>query len=379
MKSNFLKNSLMVCLMALLGLGLQAQTPCATAISLSCSSISNGTISGGTPTVWYKWVGTGAVVRATMSASWDSQITVRRPSAGNTTCNSFNQIGNNDNGRVLGNSAANRDAEIAWYAESGTTYYVIVSGTAGATGSYSLNFRCDGTAAPSNDNCAGAKRIFNCITDVNLTTYNATNENFLHPVDGVVSSNRGVWFRVSGMSGDRTLTSCGETWFDDRLFVWEVTPGSGCASITTVAPNWENDDQCLTQAEVTFSATSGREYLILLDGYNSSNRGNYSLSICDPVMKTDATAALASTTLTASPNPANTQVRFDYTVQQDGAVTIALYNLAGQQVATVQSDALQAGMSATADLDVSALPAGMYVYRAQIDGQLQSGKLHIAH
>ena len=117
----------------------------------------------------------------------------------------------------------------------------------------------------------------------------------------------------------------------------------------------------------------------MLDGYNSSNRGNYSLSICDPVMKTDATAALASTTLTASPNPANTQVRFDYTVQQDGAVTIALYNLAGQQVATVQSDALQAGMSASADLDVSALPAGMYVYRAQIDGQLQSGKLHIAH
>ena len=389
MKNNFLKTTLAAGMLMCAGLAMQAQvTPCQTATSLSCNTIYSGTTTGGWPTppspgggitapsVWYTYVGTGQVVRATVTASYDARVTVQRPSGGNTTCNSWNMIGTNDNG--VASSSTDRNAEVAWFAASGVTYYVIVHGTSGQNGSYNLNFRCDGTSAPSNDNCANAKRIYNCITDVNLTTYNATNENFLHPVNGLTNSNRGVWFRVGGISGDRTLSTCGQTWFDDRLFVWEVSPGSGCASITSVAPNWDNDDQCLTQAQITFTANASREYLILLDGYSSSHRGNYDLTICDPVMKTSSPAA-ASTTVTASPNPANTQVRFDFAVKQDGVVKIGLFNLAGQQVASISSGALEAGMSASSDLDVSSLPSGMYLYRAEIDGQLQSGKIQIAH
>jgi Secretion system C-terminal sorting domain len=391
MKRGFFKTIMASGVLATWGLGLQAQAPCVPAVALSCNSTTNTeTTVGGFPkpsnnswltaaSDWYTFAGNGQVVRLRTSAAYDAKITVGSYSSGATTCLPDYLIGTNDNGRGLGNNPANRDAEISWFAKQGVQYVIIVHGAAGQTGTYQLNLGCVGSAAPANDACAGAKRMFDCITDINLTTHTATNENFLHPEDGLTNSNRGVWFRASNIVGEHVLTSCGETEFDNRLFVWQVAPGGGCPDVTTVAPNFFNDDQCVSLAEVTFNGIAGRDYLILMDGYNGTHFGKYSLDLCFPASKQGQAQTLASTSLTASPNPANTQVRFDYTVQQDGAVAIALYNLAGQQVATVQSDALQAGMSASADLDVSALPAGMYVYRAQIDGQLQSGKLHIAH
>jgi Secretion system C-terminal sorting domain len=366
----------------------QAQLPCESAISLSCNSVESGTTVGGWPTPpggnitapsqWYSFVGDGQVVRARTSANYDAKITVGYSSPISVACDVSIQVGTNDNGRNLGNSPLNRDAEIAWYAQQGVVYYIVVHGAAGQVGTYDLSFRCDGTAAPSNDGCAGARTFHGCVTDYNLTTYNASNDNYLDPIDGPLVANKGVWFKLTNVSGPQVLTSCGETWFDDRLFVWEVPANAGCAAVDLLPYTYENDDYCLEDAQVSFPTFSGRDYYILLSGYTPKQRGSYDLRLCGTeVGKLDNAGPDA--TLTASPNPANTQVRFDYTVQQDGAVTIALYNLAGQQVATVQSDALQAGMSASADLDVSALPAGMYVYRAQIDGQLQSGKLHIAH
>lgn len=380
MKSNFLKTILVAGVIASTSLQLSAQTPCATATSLSCNTIYSGTTVGGippggtitSPSVWYSFVGNNQVVRATTTASgFDAKLTVYRPSGGNTTCNSWNHIGTNDNGRNL--TTSNRDAEISWYAQSGVTYYVLVYGAGSQTGSYNLNFRCDGTDLPTNDGCAGAKSFNACVTDYNLTTQNATND----VVNGV-TYNRGVWFKLSGASGSQVLTTCDGTWFDNILNVWEVTAGAGCPS---TAPTYTNDDYCLTQSLVSFTASTTKDYYILLSGYSGSSRGGYDIHLCGTA-KADAEAvsqSLNGATITASPNPASTQVRFDFAVKQDGVVNIHLFNLAGQQVASLRSGELEAGMSASSDLDVSSLPAGMYVYRAEIDGQVHSGKFQVAH
>jgi hypothetical protein len=383
MKSTLLQKAACVALLSLCSLGLQAQTPCSTATSLSCGGSYSGTTVGGTPAGgptftspqrWYAFAGNNQVVRATTTASgFDSRITVYRPSGGNTTCNSFNHIGTNDNGRNTGST--NYDAEIAWYAQTGITYYVIVYGTGTQSGSYTLDFVCEGSNAPSNDNCSGAKSFNACVTDYNLTTQNATNET----INGI-TYNKGAWFKLSGASGSQVLTTCDGTWFDNVVNIWEVTAGAGCP--TTTNPLHNNDDYCLTQSLVSFTANSSKDYYILLSGYGSTSKGGYDIHLCGtPKMAYEEGMedVLDGAKIVASPNPANTQVSFDFAVKKDGAVTIALFNLGGQQVATLKSDALQSGMSASLDLNVAELPAGMYVYRAQIDGQLHSGKVQIAH
>lgn len=388
MKSFILKSILAAGLLAGLGLGLQAQSPCTGIVSLNCSSpLQIGTTVGGfpvpsgnawltAPSRWFSFTGNGQVVRLQTTASYDSKITVGIPNTG--ACFPSAMVGTNDNGRGTGNSSANRDAEISWFAQAGVLYHIVVHGTGGQTGSFTLNLNCVGSTAPANDACAGAKRMFDCVTDINTTTHNATNEAFLHPEDGLVNSNRGVWFRASNLVGEHVLTSCSETRFDNRIFVWEVAVNGGCPTVNTVAPNWHNDDFCILSPEVTFIAASNRDYLILVDGASATQRGTFSLDLCLPVSK-NGVAPASTSTITASPNPANTQVRFDFAVQQGGVVKISLFNLAGQQVASLRSGELEAGMSASSDLDVSSLPSGMYLYRAEIDGQLHSGKIQVAH
>jgi hypothetical protein len=381
MKFNFIKTTVLTAMLALCGATLNAQTPCATAPTLLCNSVVNGTTVGGwpaggnitAPAVWYKFVGNNQVVTATISnSSYDNRLTVYRPSGGSTTCNSFNHIGTNDNG--VNSSTSNRDAEISWYAQTGITYYVIVHGTAAATGTYSLNFNCIGSTAPSNNACSGARDFNLCVTDYNLTTQNATND----VVNGT-TYNAGVWFKMTGFVGNQVLTTCDGTWFDNIVNIWEVNAGSGCP--TTTNPIFTNDDYCLTQSLVQFTASSAKDYYILLSGYGSG-KGGYDIRLCG-TPKTDFDESIESkldgAKIIASPNPANDQVRFEFAVKQAGVVTVQLYNLAGQEVATVRSSALEAGMSASTDLNVSSLPTGMYVYRAQIDGVLHTGKVQVAH
>jgi plastocyanin len=74
------------------------------------------------------------------------------------------------------------------------------------------------------------------------------------------------------------------------------------------------------------------------------------------------------------PNPFNpvTHVRFD--LAHDGAVTLDVFNLLGQQVAELVNAPLTAG-SHDVSFDASALPAGVYIYRLAADGQTVQRKM----
>jgi hypothetical protein len=71
------------------------------------------------------------------------------------------------------------------------------------------------------------------------------------------------------------------------------------------------------------------------------------------------------------PNPFNARTTFRYSLAQTGRVSLRIYNLLGQEVATV-ADGVQTTGHHTASPDLNDLPSGVYVYR------LESGSFHDA-
>ncbi len=77
------------------------------------------------------------------------------------------------------------------------------------------------------------------------------------------------------------------------------------------------------------------------------------------------------TLLSNYPNPFNESTTFDYTVTAKTQVTIGVYNVIGQHVATVV-DAVQPAGTYRATFDAKGLASGTYFYRLEADGKVIS-------
>jgi hypothetical protein len=65
------------------------------------------------------------------------------------------------------------------------------------------------------------------------------------------------------------------------------------------------------------------------------------------------------------PNPFNPSTTIEFSIPQPGKVTLALFNVLGQQVALLLEDFLPAGSHST-QWNASPFPSGMYFYRLQV-------------
>ncbi len=74
------------------------------------------------------------------------------------------------------------------------------------------------------------------------------------------------------------------------------------------------------------------------------------------------------------PNPFNPATTIQFAVPQTSQVSIKLYDLRGREVATLLDDRLAAG-EYKLQLDAGALASGVYFYRMQTEGFVQSRKL----
>jgi len=123
-------------------------------------------------------------------------------------------------------------------------------------------------APPANDDFANAQVLNGASGTTTGTTVNATRET-REPVPGL-NPTRSVWYRWQApANGTVTIDTCGGTTaFDTLLGVYTGTAVNGLAEVVI------NDDGvgCTNfHSKVTFTATSGTIYRIVVDGYEAAN------------------------------------------------------------------------------------------------------------
>jgi len=146
------------------------------------------------------------------------------------------------------------------------------------SGSYSGNFYYFENTTPigvTNDECAGATPVACGETVVGTTADNTDTGGFNDSLD--------EWYSFTGTAGDITVSLCdGGTDYDSLLSVYDACGGTQIAI---------NDDACGTQSELTFTSDGTTTYYIAVEGFNTSNFGNFSLAISCPVTNDECAGA----------------------------------------------------------------------------------------
>lgn len=75
------------------------------------------------------------------------------------------------------------------------------------------------------------------------------------------------------------------------------------------------------------------------------------------------------------PNPFNPSTSISFTVPQDGPAVLKVFNMLGQEVATLFNEEAVAGRLYKATFDASSLPTGVYVSRLEFGGQAVMRKM----
>ncbi len=74
------------------------------------------------------------------------------------------------------------------------------------------------------------------------------------------------------------------------------------------------------------------------------------------------------------PNPFNPTTNIQFTLQQAGNVSLKVFNMLGQEVATLVNGRVSAGVQ-TVQFDASNLASGVYIYRLQAGSKVQTNKM----
>ncbi|NOY60247.1 MAG: T9SS type A sorting domain-containing protein [Calditrichaeota bacterium] len=74
------------------------------------------------------------------------------------------------------------------------------------------------------------------------------------------------------------------------------------------------------------------------------------------------------------PNPFNPSTTIRFALKKSGLVNLAVYNMIGQQVATVVKQRYEAGEH-TVNFDASSLPSGIYLYKMAVNGFTETRKM----
>jgi hypothetical protein len=143
-------------------------------------------------------------------------------------------------------------------------YFCNTSATSSTVLAYSI-------IAPSNDPCSNATPIGVPSTTINNTTY-ATSETAL-PCTTTDGTGGGVWYTVQGDGNQYTASLCSNGQYDTRLRVYS----GSCSGLVCEGGN---EDFCSTQSQVTWCATNGTTYYILVHG-NGASVGAFTLNMSE--------------------------------------------------------------------------------------------------
>ncbi|MBL0125997.1 MAG: hypothetical protein IPP83_00775 [Flavobacteriales bacterium] len=253
----------------------RAQAPndeCASAITISCGQTLSGSTASAfpdealacgvtitAPGVWYVLEGTNAQVIVTTcpNNSYDTKLNVYQGFCGVITC-----VGGNDDTAGVGLCSS-----FGFAAMEGTTYYILVQGYNGATGTFDLAVTC---TPMTFDVCNGALPM-TCGQTVSGTTVGATGDTA--PACGTDITAPGVWYTFEGEDAQITVSTCPNSAYDTRLNVYS----GACDALVCVTGNDDIVGGVLC-SNVVFNGTSGTTYHVLVQGYDGQT-GDFELSV----------------------------------------------------------------------------------------------------
>ena len=125
---------------------------------------------------------------------------------------------------------------------------------------------------PANDECANAISISCLATPVAGTTVDATVDTYVDAgAGGTLTTQRGVWYVITGDDNQYTINTCSATGYDTRLSVYS----GSCGALTPITGN--DDLACEFsnfRSQVSFGAFAGTNYYVFVHGYE----GGFGLS-----------------------------------------------------------------------------------------------------
>ena len=212
--------------------------------------------------VWYRWTApvTGEAVVDNMGSSFDTLMAVYTGTA-------FNN---------LALVAASDDVDpqtpfgrVRFNAVSGITYQIVVdgynNGPGAFNGSLALHYSLFGTA-PANDNFLSSQVIAGSEGRVTGRSHMATAE-VDEPLKGGSPGGRSVWYSWTAPATAQTTIDTYGIWWDNLLGVFT---GNDLATLTPVVSNDDSFPGANTASRVSFMATAGTTYRIVVDGYSEA-------------------------------------------------------------------------------------------------------------
>jgi hypothetical protein len=199
---------------------------------------------------------------------------------------------------------------------------------------------------------------------------------------------------------DDVLGEVEDYWYCDmqlsaELTSFTVTPGTGNVSLNWVTASEsrndhfeiERNDHLVARVNTQGNDASGHNYSWVDDNVAASTNYEYVLIAVDV---NGERAELARKTVTTSaapveliteyalhqnyPNPFNPTTRITVDLVDAGLVSLKVYNLMGEEVATIVNGTMTAG-SHLVTFDASNLPSGMYLYKLNVNGYTSSKKM----
>jgi len=310
----------------------EGATPVACGETVVGTTLDN-TDTGGNPAPdeWYSFTGTVGDITVSLcdgGTSYDSFLRV------------FDACGGNE--ITFNDDACGLQSELTFTSDGTTTYYIMVEGYDTFLGNFSLAISC-----VTNDECAGAIAIACGDTVVGTTTDNTDT--------GGSSDSLDEWYSFTGTVGEITISLCdGGTDYDSQLSVYHACDGVLIAN---------NNDFCGLQSELTFISDGATTYYIVVEGFSSSDAGNFSLAIsCEQLGIEDNVIE----GFTFHPNPVNSILELN---SKDSIERLEIFNILGQKVINMQVDAISLQM------DLSELQTGTYIMKVLVSGKTGTYKV----
>ncbi|MEH6764479.1 MAG: YCF48-related protein [Aequorivita antarctica] len=213
-----------------------------------------------------------------------------------------------------------------------------------------FTYRVQLPSVPTNDDCVDSIPMA-CGDLVTNSTIFATNSG------GNASPD--VFYSYTGTGNPETITlnACGP----DTNFATTVRVYSDCSLTNQIA---FNDSSCVNQPELEFVSDGTSTYIIMVEGYDETNSGNFQLGLtCEIILGTQDNQLQQ---VALYPNPVTDMLQITAKTE---ITSVVIFNINGQQLLRKELNSMNG------EMDMTALSTGIYFARVTANNATETFKI----